>query len=83
MYAIEGEDLAQLSASLPPHAVISRLATALLNLHATNVSHWPFGATNEGNLLLHGDACLPNFLYRDGSLSGYIDVGNHDEWAGC
>jgi len=76
MSAIDGEDLAQLSASLPPQVVLSRLATALLNLHATNITDWPFGMTNEGKVLVHGDACLPNFLYRDGSLSGYIDVGD-------
>jgi kanamycin kinase len=79
--ALNGEDLAQLSASLPPQVVFSRLATALLRLHATNITDWPFGMTNEGKgnqnkVLVHGDACLPNFLYHDGHLSGYIDVGD-------
>lgn len=73
--AIDGEGLAQLSASLPPQTVISRLATALLDLHATDTTGWPFGTSSEGKVLVHGDACLPNFLYRDGYLSGYIDVG--------
>ena len=25
---------------------------------------------------MHGDACLPNFLFVGDHLSGYIDVGN-------
>lgn len=76
MSAIDGDDLAQLSASLPSRSIITHLATALLNLHAANISDWPFGRAAEGEVLIHGDACLPNFLYQGSHLSGYIDVGD-------
>ncbi len=68
--------LAGLSASLPPQVIVERLATALLALHATHVEDWPFGEVEDGNVLVHGDACLPNILYRGSQLSGYIDLGD-------
>jgi len=74
MSAIEGQDLAALSASLTPQGVIVRLAGALRVLHATPATDWPFGG--EGGVLVHGDACLPNFLFIGDYLSGYIDVGD-------
>ena len=73
MSAVEGDSLASLSASLSPQAVIARLATALRDLHATPAADWPFGG--EGGVLVHGDACLPNFLFVGNDVSGYIDVG--------
>ncbi len=76
MTAIDGEDLAELSAALPPERVIGLLAQSLLRLHATPVHDWHFGDTDEGSVLVHGDACLPNFLYRDGQLTGYVDLGD-------
>lgn len=74
MSAIEGQDLASLSASLTPQAVIERLAGGLRVLHATPATDWPFGG--DGSVLVHGDACLPNFLFVGENLSGYIDVGD-------
>ena len=74
MSAVEGDSLSSLSALLPPQAIIARLAAALRNLHATPAPDWPFGGT--GGVLVHGDACLPNFLFMGDHLSGYIDVGD-------
>lgn len=74
MSAVAGDSLAALSASLPPQAVIARLATALRDLHAAPAADWPFG--EKGGVLVHGDACLPNFLFVGDHLSGYIDVGD-------
>lgn len=73
MSAIEGDDLAVLSASVPPLTVVTRLVQALHGIHAVSITDWPFGG--EGTTLVHGDACLPNFVYRGDCLSGYIDVG--------
>ena len=39
-----------------------------------SAADWPFGGC--GSVLVHGDACLPNFLFSAEQLSGYIDVGN-------
>ena len=74
MTAVEGDSLAALSTSLSPQAVIARLAMALRDLHATPAADWPFGG--EGGVLVHGDACLPNFLFMGNHLSRYIDVGD-------
>jgi len=74
MSAVEGDDLAHLSASLPAEVIIARLAAALKAIHATSTADWPFGGT--GGVLVHGDACLPNFLFMGDHLSGYIDVGD-------
>jgi len=78
MTAIEGEDLAQLSPSLPAQTVITLLAAALRRIHATPVTGWPFPATDfaTGQTLVHGDACLPNFLFHDNQLTGIIDLGD-------
>ena len=72
--AMEGEDLARLSESLPPQVIVMRLVGALTALHGSNTTDWPFGGS--GMVLVHGDACLPNFLYQGSRLSGYVDVGD-------
>ena len=74
MSAVAGDDLAHLSASLPAEVIIARLAAALNAVHATSTAEWPFGG--NGGVLVHGDACLPNFLFLGQDLSGYIDVGD-------
>ena len=76
MSAIDGEDLAQLKTSLTPQIIVTRLAAALKVLHATPTDDWPFERKDGGTVLVHGDACLPNFMYRGDHLSGYIDVGD-------
>lgn len=74
MAAVEGDSLASLAASLAPQTVIARLVGALRALHETPAADWPFGG--DGSILVHGDACLPNFLFYGDRLSGYIDVGD-------
>ncbi|HLK61196.1 MAG TPA: phosphotransferase [Chthonomonadaceae bacterium] len=74
--AIEGEDLAALADVLPPETIIARLTTALQALHTTPITDWPFERSERGKVLVHGDACLPNFLYHGDHLSGYIDLGD-------
>ena len=76
MSAIPGRDLAGLCQSLPSSVIITRLAAALQTMHATPIDDWPFENRENGTVLVHGDACLPNFVYLDDRLSGYIDLGD-------
>lgn len=73
-HALEGHSLAVLTNSLTPKEILTRLAHALKALHSTPTTDWPFGGS--GNVLVHGDACLPNFLFAGKQLSGYIDLGD-------
>jgi len=66
--AVEGDGLASLSVTLPAPTIIARLAAALMAVHAVNTADWPFGGI--GPVLVHGDACLPNFLYQGDHLAG-------------
>ena len=47
----------------------------LRSLHETDASGCPFGVRKRGNVLVHGDYCLPNVLVDHGGLSGVVDVG--------
>lgn len=76
MSAVDGENLAQLKALLPPQVIITRLAAALKTIHATDTADWPFERKPGSTVLVHCDACLPNFMYRGNHLSGLIDVGD-------
>lgn len=76
MSAVEGEDLSGLAAILPPAEIIRRLVLALKTLHSTSLIDCPLARSQGGTILVHGDACLPNFLYHKDCLSGYIDVGD-------
>ena len=71
---IPGTDLAELSATEPKQVVATQLAHALKQFHAMDASKCPFKAYIPGDKLVHGDACLPNIIYKDGQLSGYVDL---------
>ena len=74
--AIEGKNLAALSKEWPPEKVVEKLAKVLLKFHATDAKNCPFGKFESGKVLIHGDACLPNFIFQDDNFSGYIDLGD-------
>lgn len=77
MTTVVGTDLTHLSTNLTPDEVIARLAAALQTFHAVEAGDCPFTAYKPGKTLVHGGACLPNFIFTDGGdLSGYIDLGD-------
>ena len=76
MTEVEGEDLARFSQKISQKDTIAKLALAIRDVHSIDISSCPFGKKGDGKVLVHGDACLPNFIYRDGKLSGYIDLGD-------
>lgn len=77
MTAVQGTDLAHLSADTAPNIVLHLLAEALRDFHTVDALGCPFEAYKEGDVLVHGDACLPNFIFKDsGTFSGYIDLGD-------
>ncbi len=74
--AIEGVNLAELCKSWPAGKVVDKLVGALRSFHALNPASCPFGNPGPGKILIHGDACLPNFIFQGDEFSGYVDLGN-------
>lgn len=73
---IEGKNLAALSKEWPAEKIVDKLATALRQFHAVDPKNCPFGVFEPNKVLIHGDACLPNFIFQDDNFSGYIDLGD-------
>lgn len=74
--AIEGKNLAALSKEWSAEKIIEKLAEALHQFHAIDPKDCPFGIFEQSKILVHGDACLPNFIFQDDNFSGYIDLGD-------
>jgi len=74
--SIDGENLAKLSKKWPAEKVVKKLSEAIKEFHSTKTEGFPFKEAQEGDVLLHGDACLPNFIFKEDNLSGYVDLGD-------
>lgn len=74
-HALEGVPIYHPSVGWAPERVARELGAILRTLHATDAADCPFGTRKPGNVLLHGDYCLPNVLVHEGRLSGLVDVG--------
>lgn len=76
MTELPGKNLASHKADWEPEAIVDRLAFAIRAFHSIDFSDCPFGSHGEGKFLVHGDACLPNFIFDGDRFSGYIDLGD-------
>ena len=72
--AIEGNNLAILKKEWLPEKVIDKLVEVIKKFHSVSTESCPFGVFESGRVLVHGDACLPNFIFKDEDFSGYIDI---------
>lgn len=73
--AVRGVPMYDPSLGWPPERVARTLGEILHDLHAADATGCPFGERRPGNVLVHGDYCLPNVLVEDGRLSALVDVG--------
>ena len=73
---IKGKNLAELKKEWPADKVVDKLAEALRNFHSKSIGGFPFRKHGSGKMLVHGDACLPNFIFLGDVFSGYIDLGD-------
>jgi aminoglycoside phosphotransferase len=72
---LEGVPLYHQSLGWEAPRVARVLGEILRAVQATDATGCPFGTAKRGNVLIHGDFCLPNVLVSDGVLSGLVDVG--------
>lgn len=72
---VRGVPINRASRQWEPDRVAALLGEILRGLHATQADDCPFGTGKQGNVLVHGDYCLPNVLVEDGKLSALVDVG--------
>ena len=70
-----GMPLHHASARWEPARVARKFGEILKLLHSADPTGCPFGVKKLGNVLVHGDYCLPNVLVLGGMLSGLVDVG--------
>lgn len=73
---IKGKNLKVLSKEWPAEKVVVKIAGVIREFHNTNLKDSSFGVAHKGEVLIHGDASLPNFIFEGDNFSGYIDLGD-------
>jgi kanamycin kinase len=72
---VPGVPLSHPTTEREPARIARLFGEILRELHQADTTACPFGVRKRGNVLIHGDFCLPNVLVTDGRLSGVVDVG--------
>ncbi|MDB5188632.1 MAG: aminoglycoside phosphotransferase [Candidatus Nomurabacteria bacterium] len=73
---MNGKNLKVLSKEWPVEKVVDKLAGAIRAFHSMKSSQFPLGNPKDGDVFIHGDASLPNFIFEGDKFSGYIDLGD-------
>jgi aminoglycoside phosphotransferase len=73
---LRGADLSRPEHTAYPHRLIQLLASALKGLHSLDSARCPFGRAEGDAVIVHGDACLPNFVFDGTNFMGCLDVGD-------
>lgn len=74
--AIQGTPASSPAYTKDPPRLISLLAEAMEIFHALSPVGCPSAATaKEGDVLIHGDFCLPNIILHRNRVSGFVDLG--------
>ncbi len=73
---LPGKNLAKFKAEWSGDFIATKLAMALRSFHSIETTACPFGTAGQGKVLAHGDACLPNFIFNEEELTGYVDLGD-------
>ena len=73
---IKGKNLKILSKEWSPEKLVTKIAEAIKRFHNTSITDYPFGSIKDKDILIHGDASLPNFIFEGDTFSGYIDLGD-------
>lgn len=73
---VKGKNLKVLSKEWPAEKVVTKLAEVIRAFHKIDITDCPFGIAEDENVLIHGDASLPNFIFEGDNFSGYIDLGD-------
>lgn len=72
---LRGADLSRPEHTARPHRLVGLLAPALKGLHFLDPAGCPFGRPGVDAVVVHGDACLPNFVFDGTDFGGCLDVG--------
>jgi kanamycin kinase len=74
-HSVPGRPLNDTHLGWEPGLVARSMGEVLRGIHSLEATGCPFGRAKPGNVLIHGDYCLPNVLVEHGRLAGIVDVG--------
>jgi aminoglycoside phosphotransferase len=73
---LRGAALSQPEHKVQPHRLVRLLVSAIKRVHALDPAGCPFGGPAGGDVVIHGDATLPNFVFDGTRFAGCLDVGD-------